>query len=130
MEAPLPHLPSQLNGIQHVAYAERVLHQHGEVLRQGAVALCKRLRHFDGQSDVFLTVGLPHDSELFFSGVIRFLGSNFYPRGPVLKVLCGASGHGKGLGLGECFINVTQAVGAVLKLPCCPSNKGELNRKK
>ena len=79
MEAPLPHLPSQLDVVHQVAHAERVPHQHGEVLGQRAVALGKRPRHTDGQSDVILTVGLPHNSELLFSGVVRFHGSNFYP---------------------------------------------------
>ena len=38
------------------------------------------------------------------------------------QLLCGASGRGKGLV--ECFINVPQAVGPILQLPCCPSWKG------
>ena len=77
MEVPLPHVPRQLDGVQHVARSERPPHNLWEVLGQGAPALRERPRHIDEQSEVVLAVSLFPDSELVFGGSVRLNGGKY-----------------------------------------------------
>ena len=75
----------------------------------------------------------PRHVDFFFNPLLPFLYSLPSRQGtsatglivirfPIPPILCGASGRGKGLV--ECFINVLQAVGPILHLPCCHNLKG------